>query len=252
MILLVDAGNTCLKWGFLEGGVVQTGGRAVHAGEDLKTVIATAWAEVAAPERVIVANVAGQRLAKTLRAWIKRTWKVAAEFAVATEAAGGVRNAYREPGRLGIDRWAALIGARRHNRGAACVVDCGTAITIDVLGQGGDHLGGLIVPGLHLMPRCLAQTATGVAEPQEPSEDVSLLARDTHGAVVGGALYAAVAMIDRVAADVGAELGRRPALVLTGGDAPSLRPLLAGPVHHAPDLVLEGLAVLAGETSCVT
>jgi len=61
-----------------------------------------------------------------------------------------------------------------------------------------------------------------------------------------------VAMIDRVAADVGAELGRRPALVLTGGDAPGLRPLLAGPVHHAPDLVLEGLAVLAGETSCVT
>jgi type III pantothenate kinase len=105
----------------------------------------------------------------------------------------------------------------------------------------------LILPGLALMRRSLLEGTAGVRPVGDA--DVSLLARNTAGAVAAGTLYAVVATVDRIGADLAAELGGRVEALLTGGDAPLLLPLLGRRWRHEPDLVLRGLAVLANEVA---
>lgn len=243
MILLVDIGNTRLKWAEWESGRMAVSRSARHNGHALQDVLTQHWLDLSPPERLVAANVAGEDRAAALASWTKERWNVVPEFVVACAEGYGVVNAYRDPERLGADRWAALVAARQRAEGPACVVDCGTAVTLDALGADGVHLGGLIVPGLNMMRQALTANTRGI--PDEPEGQVSLLARDTRDAVTGGTLYTLVAVIDRVTEDVTVELGGRLERIITGGDAERVLPLLTGPYRHEPDLVLQGLAVMA-------
>lgn len=244
MNLLVDIGNSRLKWARASGTDLGETGAAEY-GAGLGPCLERSWANLESPERVVVCNVGGETAAAVLTGWSLGRWGVAPEFVTARAAGGGVRNAYTEPERLGADRWAALVGARHLFGGAACVADCGTAVTIDALSISGEHLGGLILPGLAMMRDALLAGTRGIRP--EGEAEVSLLARNTAGAVAGGTLYALVAALDRIAADVAAELGEAVECVITGGDAPLLAPLLAGRWSHEPRLVLQGVAVLVQE-----
>src|SRR5699024_7332781 len=166
----------------------------------------------------------------------------------------GIRNAYSKPETLGIDRWLALIAVRQRYRnanrdGVICIIDCGTAITVDVLAANGQHLGGLIVPGLAMMPKLLADNTAGIDKTDNKSQwEHSLLASTTDTAVSAGAFYAAVAFIDRVSGDVAVETNGEVKRIITGGDAPRILPLLKDKYEHLPDLVLWGLAQVAKST----
>lgn len=248
MILLVDIGNSRLKWTTAGRGKPRAAvATARPAPDELAGSAAKWWGRLTKPQRILVSNVAGAELAAALADWCEHKWQLAPEFVAARPEAYGIANAYAIPERLGPDRWTALIAARRHSRGAACIIDAGTALTFDVLAADGVHKGGLIIPGLEMMRRALMERTGGltdaVASPQRG--DIALLARDTRDGIEGGTMYALVAVIDRVVADVGAELGERPRRLITGGNAPDLLPLLAGEYHHVPDLVLEGLAIIA-------
>ena len=252
MILLIDAGNSRIKWGCLVGGMLQPGEAIAHHGEvtDIQ-VLSLAWVPLPRPERIIAVNVLGSDFGEALEAWVEETWGLAIEFVTAQANACGVVNAYHEPARLGADRWASLIAAHRLCDGTACVIDCGTALTIDVLAQDGEHLGGLIVPGLSLMRHALIERTAGIRPvaglDPDPDTGVSLLARDTAGGVMGGTLYALVAAIDRIAEDIRATMATEVECLLTGGDAGMVRTLLTGVYRYEPDLVLKGLAVVAGD-----
>jgi len=251
MILLVDVGNSALKWATLEAGGLDPGGHAYLAGADAAALMDDFCSDLPVPDRVVVAGVGPDAVNEALRQAAARHWAVEAEFLRSSSAAGGVVNAYSEPERLGIDRWAALVAARADGRRAACIVDCGTAATVDVLDAGGTHLGGLIIPGLGLMRRALeGGTQIRSVEPLEAEGRVALFAGDTYDAIQGGSLYALVAFIDRVAADVAVALGEAPQGYVTGGDASAVLPLLGGRWEHRPDMVLEGLALLAEEDAC--
>jgi type III pantothenate kinase len=249
MILLADAGNSRLKWACLRDRTYEYGG-VLPRGKQVAAMARKAWGDLASPpDRVIVACVAGGTFRSSLANWFEKQWSVTAEFPVPRAEAFGVRNAYAEPWRLGIDRWAALIAARRQQVSPVCIVDCGTAITIDALSAEGHHLGGLIAPGLNAMRDSLVQRAADIdAEHAVASGDESsLLASDTGNAIVGGSLYAAVSMIDRVVLELGGALGSNLRVVMTGGDAEQIMPLLESRVEFAPDLVLRGLAVMAAD-----
>lgn len=251
MILLVDIGNSRVKWTTLARNKPRpaTAG-ARPAPEALPAAAAEWWGKLKQPQRILVSNVAGPEFAHAFSDWCRSRWQVEPEYAIAQAAGYGVTNAYAMPARLGPDRWAAMIAARRHHGGAACIVDAGTALTLDVLAADGTHQGGLIIPGLAMMRNVLLER-TGALDSAAASPargGITLLARDTRDGIEGGTLYALVAMIDRVVADVGAELGERPRCLITGGNAGDLLPLLAGDYHHVPDLILEGLAIIA-ETS---
>lgn len=250
MILLIDAGNSRIKWACLVGGILQTGEPIAHSGKPGEVqLLSLAWAPLPRPQRIIAVNVLGDDFADMLSGWAEDSWGIDVEYVTAQRDACGVVNAYHNPGQLGADRWVALIAARSLGDGPACVIDCGTALTIDVMAAGGSHLGGLIIPGLALMRESLVRRTAGVRIEPETARDgeTPLFAKDTAGGVIGGSLYAVAAVIDRVADDVRAVMETDVDCLLTGGDAQLVLPLLSGRYDVEPELVLKGLAVIAGD-----
>ena len=145
-------------------------------------------------------------------------------------SACGVRSAYSRPQRLGVDRWLAIIAAFHRARGAAIVVDAGTAITIDVVNRRGEFVGGLIAPGLRLMARAL-HDHTALLPEVEPARMRSPLGRHTRDAIRAGISFAAEGLIRET-------LSRHRGRVFgTGGDASLYKDLFDLVV---PDLALEG------------
>lgn len=251
MILLLDAGNSRLKWACLVGGTLQAGEAVLRtgagAGDDVRA-LSLAWAPLPRPERVLIGSVLGQEFVGALSACTMEAWSVPVESITPRREAHGLVNAYAEPERLGVDRWLGMLGARRDSAGPVCVVDCGTAITVDAMRADGTHLGGLILPGLGLMRRMLTTGTHGIRVDTDDGNAVETLlpwADDTRPALRAGTLCAVVAGIDRAVARLREPLGGAPSCYITGGDAERLLPLLEGTYRHRPGLVLEGLALFA-------
>jgi len=244
--LLLDIGNSMLHWAVCTDGKPEGGGRFPHRGMDLVQLADQAWDNLPVPDRVVIANVAGSSAGKALAGWLQQRWGIVPVFVRASASACGVTNAYPEPEKLGVDRWATLVAVHHHYPGTVCIVDCGTAITLDVINAEGQHQGGLILPGVESLKQLLLQNTADI-QAAGSLRPARLLATATMDAVNGGAIYVAVAAIDRIITDLVSGYGASLQVVLTGGDAPALLPLLATPAHHDPGLVLKGLALLAGE-----
>lgn len=245
MILLVDVGNTRIKWGLLHGQAISGHGALLHAGRPINDVLAQAWANLPRPARILAANVAGMAMAENLDHYCREHFQMAPEYVIAADRACGVTNGYTQPAQLGADRWAAVIGAYNRHGGAACIIGCGTAITVDTVTHEGQHLGGLIAPGIGVMHKALASAAAAI--PAEQGDTLTLYAHDTRTAVTSGILYAAAGFIERTLREIHAQHGARMPVLLSGGDAAHLQAVIRAPVTLAPHLVLEGLSVLAGQ-----
>ncbi len=267
MILLVDIGNTRLKWALLsphEGAGnpaarLRPGGAGGYTPGHLRAAFEAEWPDLHGITRVWAVCVAGVAVAAQLEDWVRNRWRVPCHFLHASATAAGVRNAYREPGQLGDDRWAALIGARAGEPGRVCVIDCGTALTLDVLDAQGQHQGGLIVPGLALMRHALARRSADVggalaqttnAVDRDPTVAGLRLGVDTPGCVANGTFQALTGLITQVLIAL-APAGIGVSVLCTGGDAPAIMAGLARdglpPLRHVPELVLQGLAQVAEE-----
>ena len=244
LILVIDVGNSRLKWGFAEHGELITSGEDLHPSR-LSSFATKHWVNEEKPTSVVISNVGKASLGDRIRQWVVRHWEIEPYFIASESERFGIKNGYAEPSQLGSDRWAALIAARQITDSPVVIVDCGSAITIDVLNEGGLHMGGLIVPGLEMMRGALEAKAERIKLSALQAQLPTFLARDTKGAVIGGTLYSAVASIDRISHDVGSELGIETEYLITGGDAPQFLPLLSGKYKHYSNLVLEGLIRIA-------
>lgn len=246
--LYIDMGNSCLKWAISSGGDLGGMSRMSYTRESIAEVLSAAWGGEHAPQRIYAASVAAPEVSNSLAHWTQTHWDLAINFVKASAEDCGVKNAYEIPETLGVDRWLGLIAAGILLRGPVCVIDCGTAITIDVLDARGNHLGGQISPGIAAMEKALINNAAALAAVEVPVDE-QLLARDTAAAVKAGCLWSAVAYVDRLVAEIKERLKQPVQVVLTGGDAPLLLPYVnnAGSWHHEPDWVLQGLQILAGD-----
>jgi type III pantothenate kinase len=247
MRLLVDHGNTRIKWrldgvhGRLAGGAV---GQAV---EGLADRLASAWAALPAPDEVAIASVGDREVRQVLIEAVGRRFPDAAiREAVVAPVWDSVRIAYAEPERLGVDRFLALIGAHRRAPRDQLVVGIGTALTVDALAADGRHLGGLIAPGPALMQRSLVAATAGI-RPAAAGAIVELAA-DTADAIASGAWHAAAGLVERMHRRAAAWACGPPALVVHGGDGASLAGLVDRPLELVPDLVIDGLAAWAEAT----
>jgi len=245
MNLMLDIGNTAVKWGCIENGKLGATGWFVHRDGDVGSLATGAWTEFGVPDQVFIASVAGKETEDTLAAWCAGHWQRQPVYLHVTHEACGVRNAYHNPGQLGIDRWTAVIAAHHDYPGTVCVVDCGTAITLDLVTGEGEHRGGLILPGIEVLQQMLLHNTAGLSLSTERPAPTPL-AKTTAAALEGGAAYLVVAALERIVADMCAEQNTDIAIVITGGDAMRVLSLLHGPVHHEPHLVLRGIAILAG------
>lgn len=249
MILLVDVGNSRIKWMLWEQGRALARGGLFHRGFEQEDLGRQLWGPLERPSRVIVANVAGAEMAAALGAWMAEAWSVRAQFMVSEAEGFGIRNAYAAPERLGVDRWAAMIGARALISQACCIVDCGTAVTIDALSATGVHLGGAIIPGIRLMREALYRDTRQI--PADEVGQVTLFGRSTHDCVWGGTAYAATAAIDRMTEQMEEAMGVTVCRLLTGGDVEMLLPALKNSYRLEPDLIFLGLLVMAGQSPVI-
>jgi type III pantothenate kinase len=243
MRLLIDLGNSRLKWVLSDTGEWRTGALA-YRGHDVTQVLDDAWAVLPAPTTVVMASVAADGTRRSVETWIESHWRVRSHRVEARPEQLGVVNAYRDPATLGADRWAALIGARAEvPASAAAIVNCGTAVTVDALSAGGEFVGGIIFPGLALLQGALATGTAGVRA--MPGDETSCLARSTADAVAAGTLYGLAGAIERVCSEFEQALGEPLKVLITGGDADRVAPHLIRPARRIPDLVLKGLERIA-------
>jgi type III pantothenate kinase len=248
MTLLIDIGNTRIKWARFEGGALQPQSAAPHADWSVDTLVETVLRRGNRTDRVLVSNVAGTRMAEVVRAAVAQTWQLEAEFIASTPMAGGIRNAYPQPGKLGVDRWLAMIGAHALERGAVCIVSVGTAMTIDGIDADGLHLGGVIVPGPDLMVTSLLKNTSDIAQrARQGDTSDGLFADNTLGAIRQGAEHALAALVERAVGVMRRTLHETPTLLVTGGASDRVEKAIGLPYRAVPDLVLQGLAVLAAE-----
>jgi type III pantothenate kinase len=248
MILLVDIGNTRIKWATFDGRALGPLSAHPHANWTREELITKLIRSTQRPDRVVVSNVGGAKIAELLRATMVTEWQVQPEFVESTASAGGVRGVYPDPAKLGVDRWMAMIGARAMEPRAACVVSIGTAMTIDALDAEGRHLGGVIVPGPDLMVGSLLRNTSEIARRAEQgSVAANLFADNTLGAITQGAKHSLAALIERAVRTIARDVGQEPALLMTGGAAADIEKSLTIAYKVIPDLVLRGLAVVAAE-----
>jgi type III pantothenate kinase len=237
-LLAIDAGNTRIKWG-VHDGVAWTRLGTLASAESPR--LAEAWAQLPAVARAVACSVAADAVFRDL--------------ALACEARGvpllrvesrpeqlGVVNGYRDPGQLGADRWAALIAAHAVGDGHKLVASAGTALTIDALAADGRFLGGLIVAGPSLMRGALSGATARLPLADGSFEEFPT---STAAAIASGAMQACVGALQRMRHAM-TERGMPPIhVLLSGGAAGEIAPLLPMPFTMHENLVLDGLARIA-------
>lgn len=235
-MLLLDIGNSRCKWARVATGRWAERGVLDNVQID---ALASVFAQLPAPSRILVSNVAGDEMAAHLRALLS-IWACVPTFVVARAEQCGVRNGYQYPQQLGSDRWVALIGAWQHVRGACLVVNCGTATTVDALSAAGEFIGGLILPGMALMRRSLDDRT---AQLQEAEGTVCDFPLNTADAITSGSLRATRGAIAQQFALLQQRCGEAHCIV-TGGAAEFVMAHLAIPCERVDELVLRGLQVI--------
>lgn len=242
MRLLVDLGNSRLKWAQSAANTWSTGA-AVHAGQRLETVLAGAWGKLPRPEKILMSSVVASDGRDALLAWCQRHWSLAPVVIHAQAEQLGVRNCYAQPETLGADRWAALIAVHSLTKASACIVDCGTAVTVDALAANGEFRGGAVFPGLQLLRASLLRGTGGIHATEGKSG--SAFGCSTPDAVAAGTLQGLIGAVTGLLEEQMRVLGAGTQVFVTGGDAPLLLPHLKIPAKEVPDLVLRGLARIA-------
>jgi len=242
MDLLIDIGNTNLKWAAHDSGSLGEMQTIRHHG-GLPIDLHAAWERLTSPQRILVSNVGGTEMGAVLQRACRSYWDREPIFAATEPHAYGITIAYERPERLGVDRWLALVAAYRICEGPVLIVDAGTAVTYDLLLGDGSHLGGLILPGIEMMrDSLLVGTHIPRVEPQELADP---WAADTGTAVAAGSIQAPAVLAERLFDRLTDKVGMLPRCIFTGGDAERLISAVHRPIQHRPDLVLRGLALLA-------
>jgi type III pantothenate kinase len=250
-MLLVDIGNTRIKWARLEGRQLRARGAAAHEGWEAEDFQRRLLGSPQALSGILVASVAAPELTRLLGLAARRAGVPAPVSVTTVRRAGGITVGYLEPWRLGVDRFISAIGAHHlYPDRALCVIGVGTAMTVDLINASGHHLGGAIIPAPALMVDTLLHHTNGIrrrARGGSAGRAQGLFMRSTRAGIVQGSRYAAAATIERALEEARKNLKEAPLAVLTGGGARDVRPLVRSPSRLVMDLVLRGLAVLAAE-----
>jgi type III pantothenate kinase len=244
-VLAIDVGNSRMKWG-LAGprGWLALG---VTPNAEIGTLSSKDWHALPRPMRVVGVNVAGEAARVRVEAQLAR-WRIAPEWLAARESACGVTNRYARAPQLGADRWASLVAAWQRAIAldlfppACVVVNAGTAVTIDALDGEGIFRGGLILPGMRLMLRALAENTSALkVTPGRFAE----FPDNTGDALYSGAMQAVCGAVEQMRRQVDTN-SAQVRVYLAGGAAAEIAPHLSPPVEVVENLVLEGVLALAG------
>jgi type III pantothenate kinase len=252
--LVIDIGNTRLKWGIYahakpDAELLAHGAVVL---EDIDFLWQLHWNQLPyKPEAMLGCVVAGEAIKRRVEEQLMEGWGLAACWVSASAQACGVINGYEHPQRLGADRWAALIGARQRALQVSAshpppvlAVMVGTAVTVDAVDQAGHFLGGLILPGFGLMYRALESGTAGL---KVPTGEVKDFPKNTSDALMSGGTDAIAGAIERSWRRLRQHSGRDPLLIMSGGAVSRLSHVEEPPASVVENLIFEGLLTLAAE-----
>lgn len=245
--LLIDIGNTRTKW------VLAQGGEFIDRGSVLNAELPSYKFDLSeSVESVCACCVASDQYFEKVHRKIELQFGLSIDRVGVDKVRDGMVNRYQTLDRLGADRWIAAIGARQiEPQGPLIVIDAGTAVTIDLVSNTNHFKGGVILPGGLMMHDALVGRTAGILS--VPLQVDSVIGRSTEECVNAGVLYGLVGGIERVVKEMQLSLthgkteqGRMIAEVLIcGGDAEQLLPLLPATYRYQPDTIFRGLLAVS-------
>lgn len=239
-VLTLDIGNTRIKWGISDALAWIDSDAIEH--HHVKKLLPE-WDRLPTPDKVIGCNVAGEsQIVGLAQYW--RTRGLEISWVKSSAMSCGVANQYEQPGQLGADRWAALIGAWNKVHRPCLVVSAGTAMTIDMLDAKGRFIGGQILPGKRLMQESLVSRTHALEAEVGQVKECPLNTADAMASGIAGSL---VLPIESAFRRLESWAGSEPACLITGGDADWLAGQLQIECRVEGRLVLDGLLKMAEE-----
>ena len=239
-MLLIDVGNSRIKWSVWQNNQMTDNLKFFYGEENLQDLLLKNLANVSR-QKVFVCSVANPKIGQIITKWFDSYWGIPAEFVETQRQQLGVVNAYHNEKALGVDRWLGMLAAYQRYKKAVCVIDCGTAVTLDLVNETGQHLGGLIMPGLHMMRQSLLMGAQRIDSLQG---EVTVLANNTEDAVIGGCKHLLVSGLHGLYKKYCKQLGSELLCVVTGGDGESIAKAMDINCHYEEDLILYGLQLV--------
>lgn len=246
MILAVDIGNSRIKWALWQDGQMQTPAAIDYRSDNLSALLDANWQSLVPATTVMLACVAGEAVEQLVQQWLQQHWQLQARVLRSSPQFGELKHGYAQTQDHGVDRWAAMIAARALYQTPVCVLGCGTATTVDLIDASGQHLGGQIMPGSELMISAVQARAPGLALHAIPeSVPAGHFATASGAALRLGVMQMAAAGLDRACDEARALLGADMKILISGGAATAIMPLMKNATILQPYLVLQGLVIAA-------
>ena len=236
--LQLDVGNSSAKWRLLTKGRVVATGKYMAGDDASRRLLLKCAAQV---EQIWISSVAAPAAEAELAAVLREQWGVEPWFPRSQARTGTLINSYQDPARMGVDRWLVMLAARKRVSGRVCVVDAGSALTIDIVDASGQHEGGYIIPGPALMERALLLDTDRVRFEEEVDYNL------TPGSSTAEAVRHGIALAQAGAVSLAVDRCRDEpmALLFCGGGGEHLSLLAGRGGVYVADLVFEGLEVMA-------
>jgi type III pantothenate kinase len=251
-MLTIDVGNSRIKWAVINQGVINEHGEAEYSERSFESVLGSMGMPVL--KNVCISFVAQPELKLKLEHWLNARGCEVTFFAKTMARQHGVINSYNRPENMGVDRWMAMIAAYQlcgiASNDAVCVIDCGTAITLDVVGADGRHAGGLILPGFRAMVSTLVSNTGNInaSDSLVYSEDLNVgLATSTHDSVAKGCARLINEGVSGILKSCEKNIAGKLHCVVTGGDGEWVAKALAYENTYNPYLVLQGLNFISAD-----
>ncbi len=248
MKLVVDVGNSRIKWALARANALSHAGVIAHAQEAFIHTLRDHWSQLKRPDAVLISSVTCAELNERISAVVVELWSLQAVFLQSERRFLALKNGYTQHQQLGVDRWLAMIAAIHACDPPLCVIDFGSAITFDVIDRQQQHLGGYIIPGRYaagdLLPETASSLAACTANKSTTAKFPTALGKSTQECLMQGYTIAITAFIRQAIAHARALTDRDLKVIVTGGGAAAIMPLLSIDCIYHKDLVLSGMAYL--------
>lgn len=249
--LLIDVGNSTVKWAISTDLPVSNVLRQRYTESVNDDYFIHLWRDIVKPEKILVTCVARERIWQAVAEACFTLWAIKPQRIISLKQWQNVTNAYPETADLGSDRWCVIVAAHKFAGSDCIIVDCGTAITIDIVNKAGQHLGGYIMPGVEMMEKSLGLHTAKVKIEKINSESDTLMPGTSTAQCVQAGIYLAVVKSIEGVFEQFYKKNSGVQCYLTGGDADIIAEYLSVKYQVIPDLVLRGLAYFAEENTAI-
>ncbi|MEC9205848.1 MAG: type III pantothenate kinase [Pseudomonadota bacterium] len=243
MKLLIDIGNSQTKLGVWNYGRLSN----MSQSETKNFFKIISKYKTKSINEVYISSVISSVKNKKILNHIKRNFKIKPNQIKSTKTLFGVKNGYKEPSKLGDDRWCAIVGAYNLFKTPLIIVDCGTAISVDCVNGYGQHLGGYILSGFNGYSKSFSNTdrLKKIKLNEKDIKNNLAYAKTTKDALLSGYILMVTSAIEKTFAQLRSKIKKSPLLILSGAYGKQISSHLAVRAKYEPYLVLKSLGLIS-------